>query len=117
MVEIDTLDNTLKTFGFPRIDILKIDIEGAEPIALRGMKETIARSPHMIMFTEVYPECMEKLGESPVLYLKELLVLGFKLSCIDEKRRELTPIDDIEKFVKSIPGESYRNIYAEKIRA
>src|SRR5207244_1887591 len=35
LVETDTLDNALKKFGSPQIDILKIDIEGAEPIALR----------------------------------------------------------------------------------
>ena len=115
VVETDTLDNMLKAFDSPKIDILKIDIEGAEPIALRGMKESIARSQNMIIITEVYPLCMERLGESPTAYLKELEAIGFKLSSIDEEKKALTPIDDIEKFVKNIPkGEFFKNIFAEK---
>lgn len=110
-----TLDEALKQFGSPKIDVLKIDIEGAEPIVLRGMKETIARSPNIIIFTEVYPRSMAKLGESALTYLVDLSSLGFSLSHMDEKTSSLVPIVDISSFVKSFPrGESFRNIYGTK---
>jgi len=115
VVETDTLDSILANYNSLIIDIIKIDIEGAEPIALRGMRETITRSPHMIIFTEIYPVMMKNLGESAINYLRELESLNFSLSIIDSIKKEIVPIDNIESFVKSIPKNSFRNILARKI--
>ena len=40
-VEVDTVDNILRGLGIMRIDFIKMDIEGAEIEALKGMKETL----------------------------------------------------------------------------
>lgn len=40
-VEVDTLDNILGELGVRRVDFTKMDIEGAEIEALKGMKETL----------------------------------------------------------------------------
>jgi len=40
-VEVDTLDNILRQLGIDRVNFIKIDIEGAEIEALKGMKETL----------------------------------------------------------------------------
>lgn len=40
-VEVDTLDNILKELGVKRVDFIKMDIEGAEIEALKGMNETL----------------------------------------------------------------------------
>jgi FkbM family methyltransferase len=42
----------LDTLDLPPIDICKMDIEGAELAALRGMANTIARSPNFRLFVE-----------------------------------------------------------------
>jgi FkbM family methyltransferase len=44
--------NTIDSLNLPPIDVCKIDIEGAEMMALLGMKLTIARSPNMKMLIE-----------------------------------------------------------------
>ncbi len=49
LVRADTLDNLLREFQFPRIDLLKMNIEGAEQLAIRGMDETIARTKHVVI--------------------------------------------------------------------
>ncbi len=114
-VKTETLDEALKQFGSAKIDVLKIDVEGAEPVVLRGMKETIRQSPNMIIFTEVYPRSMAKMGESAEAYLSELASLGFSLSVIDEEAEAVTPIGDIREFIASFPrGESFKNILAKK---
>lgn len=41
-VRVTTLDEFAKSNGVTRIDWIKMDIEGAEPLALAGMKNTIA---------------------------------------------------------------------------
>lgn len=114
-VKTDTIDHALERFGSPAIDLMKIDIEGAEPIALRGMKETIARSPAMTIFAEAYPKCLERLGTPAAEYLRQLTTLGFKLWEINEIAQNVAPIADIARFVASIPsGEGFKNIIAEK---
>jgi FkbM family methyltransferase len=41
-VEVDTLDNILRTLGVVRPNFIKIDIEGAEIDAIKGMDEVLA---------------------------------------------------------------------------
>src|SRR3989344_1330123 len=101
--------------GSPKIDIIKMDIEGAEVLALAGMKKTIARNPKIIIFTEFYPKAIERLGHSPMAFLKELITLGFSLSVINEDKSSLTNIENLEKFVSDFPGgEAFRNILATR---
>ena len=43
---------TIDSLDLPPIDVCKVDIEGAELLALQGMSETIARSPNMRLLIE-----------------------------------------------------------------
>jgi FkbM family methyltransferase len=43
MVEAIRLDDYLAGQGWPRIDLIKVDVEGHEPAAIDGMVETLAR--------------------------------------------------------------------------
>ncbi len=43
---------TIDSLSLPQIDVCKIDIEGAEVHALRGMSQTIRNSPHLFMLIE-----------------------------------------------------------------
>ncbi len=51
--EADTLDNIVEALGIEKVDLLKIDIEGAEPIALEGMKKTLEKTDKLII--EIQP--------------------------------------------------------------
>lgn len=53
---------TLDSLKIPKLDFIKMDIDGSEPEALKGMIETIERSPDLKMVIEYYPAYMEKLG-------------------------------------------------------
>lgn len=46
------LGRTIDSLGLPSIDVCKMDIEGSELAALRGMRETIKRSPQMKLLME-----------------------------------------------------------------
>lgn len=47
------------------IDFMKMDIDGSEPRALKGMIETIERSPKMKLCIEYYPEYIRRIGNDP----------------------------------------------------
>lgn len=42
-VELTTLDSIIASVGPPRVDLIKLDIEGAEPQALRGASATVKK--------------------------------------------------------------------------
>lgn len=98
-VDVDTisLDEFFENEKTP-IDLLKIDIEGAEMLALKGMRKTIASNPQMKIITEFYPVMIERCGFSPQQYLHELRGLGFSLSIIDEEKNAVHPAHDEEIF-------------------
>lgn len=74
-IQAVTGDSLLK--DQPRIDLIKIDIEGAEWRALRGMREVIVRH-RPVIFTEFFPALLEKTsGVAPEEYLNALRDLGY----------------------------------------
>ena len=114
-VVTDTLDNSLKAFGHPRIDIIKMDIEGAEPIALEGMGGTIARNLSLIIIFEFHPKAIRRLNHSPLRFLERFKELGFSLSLIDEDRGSRIPVDDLAAFTESFRDkELSKNLIAVK---
>ena len=54
---------TIDSLNIPSIDVCKMDIEGSELSALKGMTETIARSPNMKLFIE----CSDRHGDTTPL--------------------------------------------------
>ncbi len=51
-IEVVTLDEALKELGIDRVDVVKMDIEGAEIEAVKGMKNTIKKChPKLIIAT------------------------------------------------------------------
>lgn len=116
-VETDTLDLSLRALGIEKVNVLKIDIEGAEPLAVQGMGETLARNPNIIIFTEFYPKAMRRLGKDPVVFLEMLATFGFQIQDIDENKRCLTEVrpEDFASFVDAVPpGERVRNLYVQR---
>jgi len=115
LVRTDTLDNILEKYGSPKVDLIKMDIEGAECLALEGMAKTLAINLDLILLTEFYPQAIRRLGRSPLQFLKNLVKLGFFLSEIDENKKCLKKIGDLELFVSNFPkGESFTNLYATR---
>ncbi|MBF0193639.1 MAG: FkbM family methyltransferase [Magnetococcales bacterium] len=66
------------------IDLIKIDIQGAEIIALQGMHETMGKNSELKLISEFFPFAISKFGKEPKQHLDILEAAGFNFSNIDE---------------------------------
>lgn len=59
------------------VHAIKMDIEGAEAYALRGMRRLLARSPDVFLLMEFCPSMLRRAGSSPEEVIDFLADLGF----------------------------------------
>jgi FkbM family methyltransferase len=59
-----TLDDYIAENGIPRVDLMKIDVEGAEVRALEGGERLLSRPYAPTIFLEINPLALEKMGSS-----------------------------------------------------
>lgn len=74
-----------------RMDVVKIDVEGAELDVLAGMKGLIARNPDLAIVAEFGPEHLKRVGQTPVQWFKAFADVGFKAYMIDEATSACAP--------------------------
>ena len=91
-VEIETvaLDNL-----FPpgtKIDLIKMDIEGAEMAARKGMERILSENPDIKIMSEFCPHGLLKAGSDQKEFLKSWVNLGFGIYFINESQKKLEKI-------------------------
>ena len=91
IVQGQTLDALVH--DLERIDVIKMDIEGHEPVALQGMKVTLARfRPTLVL--EFHPQAIEtSSGTEPAALLDDLSELGYRMSVIHLDGRVTSPME------------------------
>jgi FkbM family methyltransferase len=83
-VRTTPVDDFLAAQGVAQVNLVKMDIEGAEISALRGMKRTIANSPNLILVMEYNPQALKAFGHDPIAALNEVQSFGFsKIKAIE----------------------------------
>jgi len=84
-VSVVTLDAFFASLGWPRVDLVKMDIEGAESFALEGMSQLSSRNPQMELILEWNIPAMRKQGAEPQDVQATLMNLGFTTAVIIER--------------------------------
>jgi FkbM family methyltransferase len=77
-VRLVRLDDYWRDHPLPRLDLMKIDVEGAEVRVLRGARQTIARFRPMIVF-EVCPSWLTRMQTSVTELFAELVGHGYSI--------------------------------------
>lgn len=93
-VEVETVAIDEILVSVPVVDVIKMDIEGGEPAALRGMANALSASPNLRMFVEFEPPALEAADESPDEFLRQLESLFEDVVVIDESERRLVPLSE-----------------------
>lgn len=83
-VELTTVDAALERLGGGwRADVIKMDIEGGEWNALRGMRRVFAENARLTLFTEFWPGGLKRSGVAPAEFLHWLRDQGFAVAQLD----------------------------------
>ncbi len=97
VVDTVTLDEFLaQNPGEPKL--VKIDIEGAEPLALAGMTHLIEQDRDLVLITELVPDNLG--GGTAEDFLNRLLRKGFRLAVIDDQLYQIVVGASIPRVVE-----------------
>ncbi len=108
-VDVVTLDSALAHLG-GRVHWIKMDIQGAELAALRGMRSLLQSCPELTVVTEFCPQALTRFGEDPVDMLSLLIQAGFDVRELERSgaTREARP-EEIAQRV-SVEDGTYVNV-------
>ena len=76
-VMTQSIDNIWNLLGKPKVKLMKIDIEGFEPLALRGAKEFLTEGVTDFAIVEISEWSLERCGISYLEIYKLMLEFGF----------------------------------------
>lgn len=76
-VRTAAIDACLADLHINRVDVVKMDIEGAEMGALRGMQTIIQNSPHLTLIMEYNPLGLKAFDVNPLTAVRDVLAMGF----------------------------------------
>lgn len=84
-VEVKVFDEWRLEEMIGNVDLIKIDVEGAELNVLRGMKSTL-QNYHPGILVEVHPQQLESFGFSSSAVIEFLSEFGYQIEPVDKPR-------------------------------
>ena len=118
-IETVTLDEFFKNKE-DSINVIKMDVEGAEALALAGMDNILQKNKKIKMFIEFFPLLIRKMGNSPEEFIRKLLEdYQFSIFVIpddyDALKGEMIKIDNVETIMKLCQRETdHINLFLER---
>ena len=108
-IEIDavSIDDYLKG---AKVDFIKMDIQGFEMEAMKGMKETLKNNPNVKMISEFWPYGLKKAGSSLRDYFVLLKELNFNVEILKENKLEILNLETVLRL-EPLGEEHYFNIF------
>ncbi len=98
-----------------RVDLVKMDVQGAEAQALAGMEGLLRRHSGVTLVTEFWPAGLVRAGAEPAAVLKRLGGLGFELYEIDEAAERVAAVTAAELLARLDPSrEDHTNLLCRR---
>lgn len=109
------IDSYCAEHGLDRVDVIKMDIEGAEFLALQGMRETLRRAQPLLFF-ELNPTRLAACGSSTTAVVALLRDAGYALYLAEDG---LTPLEALPESgnpnVLAVPENPERQARVEQL--
>jgi FkbM family methyltransferase len=97
-----------------RVDLIKMDIQGAEHFALDGMKQTLSKNPKINIVTEFSPSMLRESGGNPEKFIDFFIEKGFLIKYFNEKRNLLLKTTKEELINNICKNNNYVSLYIEQ---
>jgi FkbM family methyltransferase len=109
-IEAVSLDDFFKDFG-GRIDFIKMDIQGAEGGALRGMAGLLRKHSSVKLLTEFWPVGLHRSGLGAAQFIRMIQQHDFEMYHVNEEAKRLEPADVLQLTRVYTPeNENYTNL-------
>ena len=112
-VQVVTVDDYLeRNVGNLKVDFIKMDIEGSESRAIKGMKKVLDLNKHIVLMTEFWPNGFKEDKKNPRDFIETLHQLNFKIHNIDNfaQKVEAVTVDEMMQITdfksKNIPKQN-----------
>lgn len=114
-VPAESLDAYFQQREWPPVHLIKMDIEGAELPALRGMRELSERNPSLRLIIEFNYPHLERLDISPEQFFAELRAIGFtRIRILKRGYEDWVPLDAASLTVVPLAKRMTVNLLCEK---
>lgn len=116
-VQSTTIDQFIESIDSPHIDLIKIDVEGAESDVFTGMPKLLNQPKPLEIIMEFNPTLLRIAGVDPLAFVTMPLDWGFEIFTVDEVTG-MQPLPDtgLERMVdRMIKIESSLNLYCRRI--
>lgn len=112
-IEIDAVNLDEYLAGKEKVDFIKMDIQGFEMSAIKGMEQTLKANPNIKLITEFWPHGLKLTGSSGIEYFNYLVSLGFTCYLMENEHLEELNAEKVNELNKM--GEKhYYNIFAQR---
>ena len=95
VVETTTIDALLEAANWPKVDLVKVDVEGAEKDVLDGMVKLLTKRDPLKLIVEFNPRLLQSAGVNPLEFLQRPNSWGFEVQLIDEEKGTI-PLERVD---------------------
>ena len=96
-VKLISLDDYFKQTNWPRVDLVKMDVEGSEIKAIKGMYELSAKNEQMKMIIEYNPKMLLSARSSPEDLIFSLMEAGFhSIRSMEDENLRMDTLSEME---------------------
>lgn len=108
------LDRILDERQVQKVDVIKMDIEGGELNALKGMQKTLSANRNLSLIIEFNPRCLKQTAITPRAFIIYLSDLGFYIYAIHQDALIHITATEPEPEKYLLPGATFVNLYCKK---
>ena len=112
-VKAERLDDLAKKENLNKIDLIKMDIEGGEAAALKGMENVLRTNTNLMLLIEFAPAWVTAAGVQPADFLQNLASFGFKIFAITPQKLISLPEKEFKNYQNLIPKSKDGSAFGE----